>query len=105
MAPIDEGGQRYRTIEELVAIAFANILDYIDVEPQGMKVKDLSRLTPAQRIAVAEASETHIRLHDKVAALRELAERLGMFGKPKRGWHEVREVLLAMGDAEMVTQH
>src|SRR6478672_9942838 len=83
--PID-GGQPHRTIDELVAIAFANILDYVDVTPQGMTVKDLSRLTPAQRIAVAEASETHIKLHDKVAALSELARRLGMYGKLTSGW-------------------
>jgi phage terminase small subunit len=76
-----------RTIDELVAIAFANMSDYVDWGPDGVKVKDLTLLTPAQRIAIAEVSETHIKLHDKVAALSELAKRLGMYGKLTRGRH------------------
>jgi Terminase small subunit len=105
MAPTNDGEQRYRTIDELVAIAFANILDYVDFGPQDVTVKDLSRLTPAQRAAVAVASDIHIRLHDKVAALSELAKRLGMYGKLTRDWHELREVLDALDDAEVATHH
>jgi phage terminase small subunit len=76
-----------RIVGEYVKIAFADAGDYFDWGPNGVTVKDKSELTPEQRSAVAEVSQTvtekggtiRVKLHDKLNALEKLGKHLGMF--------------------------
>jgi tetratricopeptide (TPR) repeat protein len=80
-----------RIIAEYAKIAFANAEDYFEWGRNGVKIKDSSSLTSAQRSAVAEISETRtlyggtikIRLSDKQTALEKLGRTLGMFKETK----------------------
>lgn len=84
-----------RVLKEYAAVAFTRITDYMDIGPGGITLKSLEGIDTR---AIAEASETKteqggaikIKLHNKIAALHDLAEHLGLFKRP--------EVPLAQGD-------
>lgn len=77
-----------RTVQELERIAFANVMDYTNVDPDTGDIKvDMRRLTPATAAAVSsiEVEERYdpktestvrkvkLRFHDKLSALDKLA--------------------------------
>jgi phage terminase small subunit len=76
-----------RIIGELAKIAFANAEDYFEWGNDGVKIKESSDLTQAQRSVIAEISQTKtkdggsikIKLSDKQTALEKLGRTLGMF--------------------------
>jgi phage terminase small subunit len=74
-----------RVMEELAAIAFANILDFVTIGTDGILRPDFARVTRAQAKSVVEANidektgKTRIKLGDKRAALVDLAKMLGLF--------------------------
>lgn len=75
-----------RVEAELARIAYADAGDYFAWGPDGVAVKDCAGLTPDQRRAVAEVSETKtstsntvkVKLHDKIPALRALGQAYGL---------------------------
>lgn len=74
-----------RVMEELAAIAFANLLDFVTIGADGIPRPDLARITRAQAKAMVEATvdektgRARIKLGDKRAALVDLAKMLGLF--------------------------
>ncbi len=81
-------------IEELSKGAFANMMDYINIQDDGLAVVDLSSLTRDQAAAILElnvdnaldlgdgkiaAKKIRFKLRDKDKALTKLGEHLGMF--------------------------
>lgn len=78
-----------RIVAEVVKVAFANQRDLMGWGPQGVKLKSSDELTDEQAAAVAEVSETtsatggslKLKTHDKLGALRFLAELKGYLVK------------------------
>ena len=76
-----------RTIEELANIAFADVGDLYHWGPDGVTLKDLEALTPAQRRLVSISSTQHtvqgrttrVKMHDKIRALDKLARLFGLY--------------------------
>lgn len=74
-----------RVMEELAAMAFANILDFFTIGADGVPRADLARITRQQAKAMVEATmdertgRVRIKLGDKRAALVDLAKMLGLF--------------------------
>ena len=82
-------------VEELAKIGFANMMDYVDIGPDGDAYLDMSRLTRDQAAAISEVivndakgargaksrgkRQVKFKLHDKKAALVNLGNHLGMF--------------------------
>lgn len=72
-----------KLIDEWGKIAFTDLGDFMEWGPSGSKLKAIEDLTPAQRAAVAEVTQTvtkdggtiRLRLHDKHKALEALAAR------------------------------
>ncbi len=82
-----------RVLVELARIAFADPGAYAEWGPEGMSLVDKARLSPDERVAVAEivAAETaarngmparraRFRLHDKLRALDALARHFKLYG-------------------------
>ena len=76
-----------RVVQELAILAFSDMNDFVDVSPDGVRIKDISELPDDKRRALHEASETttehggtiRVKVHDKKAALDSLGRHLGMF--------------------------
>lgn len=72
-----------RVLEELAAIAFGKITDYLGVEDGRVKIKDTKMLNEQQIRAVAGIKEgrngIEIKLNDKEKALELLGRHMGMF--------------------------
>jgi hypothetical protein len=70
-------------IDELSAIAFANLADFIALDADGMPQADLAKLRREQSAALVEVSATahgvRVKLADKLAALNALGRMLGLF--------------------------
>jgi phage terminase small subunit len=73
-----------RIVEEAVKIAFANTRDLVSWGPKGVVIRASDELTSDQAAAVSEVSASHgpagqikIKAHDKLGALRFLAEITG----------------------------
>lgn len=74
-------------LRELMAIAFADVGVYTTWGRNGVQLVDSKELTPAERKAISEVSETvtqgggtlRFKLHDKQKALELLGKHLGMF--------------------------
>lgn len=82
-------------LQEFALIGFANMADYMKVGPDGDPWLDFSKLTRAQAAALAEVTvedfkegrgedardvrRVKFKLHDKRAALADLAKHLGLF--------------------------
>ena len=75
-----------RIVEELAAVAFADIWDYMEPGPDGLTAKPLEELPPTLRRAVAglSVSRTYyggtirLRMHDKIRALDKLIQLFGL---------------------------
>lgn len=78
-----------RIVAEVVKIAFANQRDLMAWGPQGVKLRDSGELTDEQAAAVSEVAESFsatggslkLKTHDKLGALRFLAELKGFLVK------------------------
>jgi phage terminase small subunit len=70
-----------RIVAEVVKVAFANQRDLMSWGPQGVRLKASDELTDDQAAAVSEVSESlsalKLKTHDKLGALRFLAELKG----------------------------
>ena len=79
-------------IEELAAVAFADIWDLMVAGPDGLTAKPLEDLPPTLRRAVAglSVSRTYyggtirLRMHDKIRALDKLSHMFGLFDPADR---------------------
>jgi len=79
-------------IEELAAVAFADIWDLMIAGPDGLTAKPLEDLPPTLRRAVAgmSVSRTYyggtirLRMHDKIRALDKLSHMFGLFDPADR---------------------
>ena len=84
-----------RVLQELAAMAFANLADFITVDPDtGRPSIDMSGMTRRQAAALTEAScivnpkggqTTKIKISDKKAALELLGRYLGMWNEKGAG--------------------
>ena len=74
-----------QALEEIARIAFSAVGRLFETKGDEVKVKDLASLSAADRAAIARIVVTKdridIRLHDKRAALLDLARHLGLVGK------------------------
>jgi phage terminase small subunit len=74
-----------KALEEIARIAFSDVGRLFESKDGEVKVKDLASLSEAERAAIARIVVTKdridIRLHDKRAALCDLARHLGLIGK------------------------
>ena len=76
-----------KVLQELAAIAFSDIRDYVEFSEEGLKAKPISHLTPEQarsiKIITGDpgkiGSTFSIRLHDKLTALELIGRHLSMF--------------------------
>jgi len=72
-----------QVIEELARVAFSDISAFVDMGPEGVKIKRLDDLPADAKRCVAEVSQTKtgvkFKLHDKLNALNALGRHLGMF--------------------------
>jgi phage terminase small subunit len=104
-----------RVLTEFGKLAFSNLMDYFEVQPDGSAVIDLSALTPDQAAALQEITvdeytegsgkaarqvkKVRIKLGDKKGALDSLAKHLGMFTNkefnPNTGGSTLAELLAA----------
>lgn len=80
-----------RVLEELAAIAFSNVSDVVQADRNGIVITDLDELPMTVQAAIAEVSSfsresaegnvttsTKVKMHDKLGALRPLAQHLGI---------------------------
>lgn len=73
-----------RVVQELVKIAYADLKDFVEFGPEGVRIKDSQAVDGTM---LAEVSETEsktgrnrrVKLHDKMKALELLGRHLGMF--------------------------
>lgn len=75
-----------KALQEIARIAFSDVRRLLETDENGhIKVKDLDSLSDADSAAIARIIVTKdridIRLHDKRAALLDLARHLGLVGK------------------------
>jgi phage terminase small subunit len=74
-----------KALQEIARIAFSDVGRLFETKDGEVKVKDLASLSEADRAAIARIVVTKdridIRLHDKRAALLDLARHLGVIGK------------------------
>ena len=77
------GVRQERVIAALAAIAFADIGNYVESDEAGERLRPLSTLTHAQRLALADAKQYsngfRLRLHSKLRPLDLLARHLGLY--------------------------
>jgi phage terminase small subunit len=79
--------QQDQVIDELVKIAFTNMLDFVEWKGEAVTLKDSGKLNRVNGAAVAEVSQTitqyggrvSFKLHSKEKALELLGKHLGMF--------------------------
>lgn len=80
-----------RVLEELAAIAFSNVTDAVKADKDGLVITDLDELPLATQAAISEISSitrenmhgetsttARLKMHDKLGALRPLAQHLGI---------------------------
>ena len=93
-------------IEELAAVAFADIWDLMVAGPDGLAVKPLEDLPPMLRRAVSGMSisrtyyggTVRLKMHDKIRALDKLSQMFGLYNPADRTDKDA--VAPAMSDAE-----
>src|SRR5690348_1403477 len=77
------GVHQEQVIAALAAIAFADIRDYVESDQAGERLRPMSALSRAQRLAIADAKQLddgfRLRLHCKLRALDMLARHLGLY--------------------------
>jgi phage terminase small subunit len=90
-----------KALEEIARIAFSDVRRLFETEDGEVKVKDLATLSDADAAAIARIVVTKdrvdIRLHDKRAALLDLARHLGLVGKrtDSQPWPRAKDELPA----------
>ncbi len=76
-----------QVVREVSAIAFADLRDFVEWGPKGIRIKDSATLDPVKGRAVVEVKQNRegvsIKLADKVKSLEQLMRMLGAFD-PKR---------------------
>ena len=82
---------RERVMEELVAIGFARVTDFLCVENNELVVRPTDELSPEAGAAIASIERTgqgfKVKFYDKLKALELLGKHMGMFdgkGGPER---------------------
>ena len=82
------GVKAENVLQELAKVGFANIADYLSFGPDGVVLKSSEELLREQLAAVGEVQELQgaggnttikFKLHDKLAALRDLGKHLKLF--------------------------
>lgn len=72
-----------RVVKEIARVAFSNLSDVMEWTPAGIEVKRSDEIAPDAAAAIAEISETNaglkVKLHNKVAALEQLAKHVGLY--------------------------
>jgi phage terminase small subunit len=73
---------RERLLEEMAAIAFANIADYLTHDGESVTIKPMGELTRAQARAIknvtCDKGRISLEFHDKIAATRQICTMLGI---------------------------
>ena len=72
-----------RVVQEIARVAFSSLRDVATWGPSGVQVRPDDEITPEAAAAIAEISETNtgvkVKLHNKVAALEQLARHVGLY--------------------------
>lgn len=72
-----------RVVQEIARVAFASLRDVMTWGPDGALVRPDNEITPEAAAAIAEVAETKdgvkVKLHNKVAALEQLAKHVGLY--------------------------
>ena len=83
-----------RVLEEYRRLAFSDIMSVAPVSGGSVMIKDTSELTPEQRAAVSEVTETkdglRVKFHSKTAALDSLAKHLNLFNEKMQVEHTMK---------------
>lgn len=70
-------------LQELALVGFADLSEFVEWGPDGVRIKDSEAIDPVRRRAIVEVSESKfgvkIKLADKIAALDRLGKHLGLF--------------------------
>lgn len=78
-----------RVVQEIARVAFSSLRDVMAWGPTGASVLPDDKITPDAAAAIAEITETNagikIKLHNKVAALEQLAKHVGLYGGKQDG--------------------
>ena len=78
-----------RVVQEIARVAFASLSDVMTWGPSGAQVRPDNEITPEAVAAIAEITETNfgvkVKLHNKVAALEQLAKHVGLYGGKQDG--------------------
>lgn len=82
-----------RLVAELASVAFANLGDFLTWGPEGLAVRPLDELSPAQCSALAAVTITRtahggsvrLAMHDKLSALHKLCKMFGLYETPNAG--------------------
>ena len=72
-----------RVVQEIARVAFSSLRDVMTWGPAGAQVRPDNEITPEAAAAIAEIAETNtgvkVKLHNKVAALEQLAKHVGLY--------------------------
>lgn len=72
-----------RVVQEIARVAFSSLRDVVTWGPSGVQVRPDDEITPEAAAAIAEITETNtgvkVKLHNKVAALEQLARHVGLY--------------------------
>ena len=72
-----------RVVQEIARVAFSSLRDVATWGPSGVQVRPDDEITPEAAAAIAEIAETNagvkVKLHNKVAALEQLAKHVGLY--------------------------
>lgn len=72
-----------RVVQEIARVAFSSLRDVMTWGPAGAQVRPDGEITPDAAAAIAEITETNtgvkVKLHNKVAALEQLAKHVGLY--------------------------
>ena len=84
---------RERVMEELVAIGFAKVTDFLCVQNDELVIKSTDTLTPEAGAAIASIERTSqglkVKFYDKLKALELLGKHMGMFDG--KGYQEITQ--------------
>ena len=72
-----------RVVQEIARVAFSSLRDVMTWGPASVQVRPDGEITPEAAAAIAEIAETNtgvkVKLHNKVAALEQLAKHVGLY--------------------------